>query len=264
MKRRKLIVGSATVATAALAGCLGSAQENNGGNPNSSSERDSARTITVSESGETEADPNLAVFQAGVEVTGDDADEVRDELATRSDELYDELLAYGIDDDNVTTGEFNIRDRIDERRMEEEGADLRSEEEIEEYRYYEGTHAFTVEVEDVENAGEVVDTAVDAGADDIGRIEFTLSDEKREELREEALKEAIDRARSEADFVANEVDATVVEAKRIDTSGGRVTPVREDLEMDDTADADAAEPATDLHPDDVTVSATADIKYTIE
>ncbi len=260
MRRRKLILGGGSVAAAALAGCIGSGQETNSGTPNS----DSARIITVSGSGEKDGDPDLAVLQTGVEATGDEADEVRDELAERSDDLYDELVAYGIDGEDITTGRFNIRERIDERRLEEEGADPQSEEDLEDYTYYEGTHSLTVEVENVDDVGQVVDTAVDAGADDIGRIEFTLSDEKRETLREEALEEAIDSARSEADFVASEVDATVVEATKIDTSGGRVTPVREDVEMVEAADDDAAEPSTELHPDDVTVSATVDVKYTIE
>lgn len=260
MRRRKLILGGGSVATVALAGCIGSGQGTDGGAPDG----DSARTITVSESGEKDAEPDLAVFRASVEAAGDEAGEVRDELAERSDELYDELVADGIDEDEITTGRFDIRERIDERRLEEEGVEPGSEEELQEYTYYEGTHSLTIEVENTDAVGDVVDTAVDAGADDIGRIEFTLSDEKREALREDALEEAMENARSEAEFVASEVDATVVEATRIDTSGGGVTRVRESVEMADTVDDDAAEPSTELHPDDVTVDATVDVKYTIE
>lgn len=254
MHRRKLLLASAATTAAAVAGCLGSAQEND---PDTG---ESDRTVTVSESGDASADPDLAVVRTGVEATGEDADEVRDELAERSEALRDALLADGLNEDDVTTDRFTVRERVDHRRMEEEGVDPGTEREAEEYVYYEGTHSFTVEIHDVDAIGGVIDTAIDAGADDVGRIEFTLSEDRREELREQALEDALERARSEAEFVASEVDASVVEARRVDTSGGDVTPVTEDVEMD-VADDD---PSTELHPDDVTVGATVTVEYEIE
>ncbi len=256
MNRRTFLFGTGTLTTVALAGCTGSAQEAE------SSSSDTERTITVSESGEIEAESDLAVLRASVEATGESAETVRDELAERSDDLYDELVAYGIPEENITTGDFSIRDQVDDRQIEQDGVELQSEEDLQEYIYYEGSHSLTVEIEDIEHVGEVVDTAVDAGADDIGRIEFTLSDETEDELRETALGAAIADARSEAEFVATEVDATVVEAKTVDTSGGEVSPVREDVEMDDTDDA-GGDPSTEIHPDEVTVTATVDITYTV-
>lgn len=253
MRRRDLLAGSGTVATAALAGCLGSVR----GDDDSSSE--SSRTIAVSESGEATADPDLAVVQVGVEATGDSTEAVRDELATRADGLEDALLAFGIDEEDVTTDGFDIRERVEERRMQEEGVDPDSRDEAEPYVYYEGSHSFTVDVHDVEETGDVIDTAVDAGADTVGRIEFTLSQERRDELREEALQEALEDARSEADFVAHEVDASIVDVERIDTTGGRVSPMRTSVEMD--AAEDDATPETDLQPGDVTVSASVDVVY---
>ena len=259
MKRRQLLVGTATAAASAtLGGCLSTAEENDG------QSGDSVRTVTVSGSGETEAEPDLAAFQATVEATGDTASEVRDELATRSERLRDELLAFGIDEDDVTTGRFDVRERIDERRMEEAGVDPRSEddEELSEFRYYEGRHSLTVETDDVDAVGDAIDTAIDAGADSIGRVRFTLSEERREDLQEDAIREAIESARTEAEFVAAELDATVVEATRVQTGGG-VSPVRERVAADDVAE-EAAAPSTELHPDDVTVDASVDIEYRIE
>ena len=259
MRRRTLILGTGTAAVTALAGCLGNSQAGSDDNPDSDT-----RTIFVSESSEVEADPDLAVIRASVEVTGDDAEFVRDELADRGDALYDALVEYGLDEEDVTTSDFTIRDRIDYRRAEADGVDPRSEDDLDEYRYYEGSHSLRIEVHEVENTGEVIDVTVDAGADEIGRIEFTLSDETRDELRQEALENALEAARSEADFVAAEVDATVVEAKTVDTSGGDVSPVWADYEMEEAMDADVDEPSTEIHPDDVTVRATVDVVYEME
>lgn len=267
--RRTVLLGAATGATIGLAGCLGSLTgENNGdgteNDPGAQSATDATeRTITVSESGEVTADPDLAIIQAGIETTGDDADAVRDELATRGDELYDALLEFGLDEDDVTTDRYDVRTRVDYRRLEEDGVDPQSEDDLEEYTYYEGTNRFRIEIHAVDDAGAVVDVAIDAGADEVGRIEFTLSDEKREELREEALEKALAGAETEAEFVAGEVDAQVVEAKHVDTAGGDVSPVHEDVEMDDADDADDAAD-TELHPDDVTVRGTVKVVYVME
>ena len=255
MQRRTLLVGCGTAAATALAGCLGSAEES----PEPSG--DSTRSVVVSETGEVEAEPDLAVLQTAVEASGEDAGSVRDELSERADELREALLAYGIDEDDVTTRRFRIRERIDRRRMEADGVEPDSREEAEEYLYYEGTHAFTVEIRDVDAAGEVVDVAVDAGADDVGRVEFTLSEARRDELREQALEEAIENAGAEAEFVAGELDATIVEATTVDTGGGGVRSVRADAEMAAAPTPDDDAPPTELHPDEVSVRATVDIRY---
>ena len=261
MQRRKLLLTGGAVASTALAGCLGGSDaEEEPGDDTDSSER----TITVSESGEVHADPDLAVLQVGVESTGDDAEAVRDDLAERGDALYDALVAYGIDEEEITTDQFRIRDQIDHEQMREDGVEPDSEEEVEPYVYYVGTHAYRVEVHAVDDAGDVVDTAVDAGADTVGRIEFTLSEEKQEELRQGALEEAIEDADAEAEFIADQVDATVVEAKHVDTSGGDVRPVHEEYDVAEDDDAADTAPETTLEPDDVTVSASVDIRYEME
>lgn len=252
MRRRELIVG-ATATAAALAGCVGSAQEDD------SSGSDDPRTITVSGSGEIEAEPDRATVQVGVEASGDSADAVRDDLSTRIQTVKEALLSYGLEEDDVTTGRFSIRER-DERRAADGDTEGGSGEPTEEQRYYEGTHSLTVNLEDVEAAGEVIDTAVDAGADEVGRVEFDLSEGTREELREAALEEAIGNARSEAEVVAGEVGTSIVEARTIDTSGSSVEPVRADVAMES---GDAGAP-TELHPDDVTVGATVTVTYEME
>ncbi|MFL9594350.1 SIMPL domain-containing protein, partial [Aeromonas schubertii] len=64
---------------------------------------------------------------------------------------------------------------------------------------YEGAYAYRVEVADVDAVGRVIDTAVDAGADDVGRATFTLSEATREDLREIAIEDAMVNAEREAE-----------------------------------------------------------------
>jgi len=250
MKRRQLLVGGGAMATSALAGCTGSAQTD--------SSRES-RTLTVSKSGEASAEPDKAVVHVSIEATGDSASAVRNELSERSAALNDGLIAAGIPEDDITTGRFSIYERRERARIPEDG-ETESDGELQETTRYEGTHSFRIEVDDADSVGSVVDTAVESGADTVGHIEFTLSEERRADLREEALDSAIEAARTESEFVAGEVDQSVVGVKSVDTSGGDFSPVRREYDTAEAADSGS----TELQPDDVTVRATARITYFIE
>jgi len=263
MNRRQLLCGAGTALTAALAGCAASTQTDE------STSTAADRTIAVQTQGEVGAEPDQALVRTRIDITGEDAATVRDALSKRADTLRDGLKAAGLDDDQLTTDRFQLRDRIDSERAEQaeaEGERIDSEEDLDEYRYYVGSHRFQIEVRDVDEVGSVVDTAIDSGADSVGRIEFRLSEDRQTELREEALELALDDARTEAEAVASEVDASLVEAKAVDTTEGRVSTVRADAgeltdEMpDDTVEQD---PSTDIDSDDVTVQATATVRYRI-
>lgn len=242
MQRREFLIGTATAGAAGLSGCLGTAQQ-----PADGSASDGGRTIRVTGSAEMQAAPDRAVIEASVEATGDSAAAVRDELSTRSDALRQALRDAGLNDDQLTTGRFAIRPQYDRREPGAEPAPTG----------YEGTHTITIEVDDVEATGDVIDTAIDGGADSIGRIEYTLAESTRESLREEALHAAVDNARDEADVLAARVDSRLGAVQHVSTSGGGLSPTYDRY----AAAEDAAGGSTELQPEDVTVSATVTVTY---
>ena len=246
MQRRDFIIGTAAAGAAGLSGCLGTAQQ---ATDAAAGGGDSGRTVTVTGSAEMQAAPDRAVIEASVEATGDSAAAVRDELSTRSDSLRQALRNAGLDDDQLTTGRFAIRPQYNRR---EPGAEP-------EQTGYEGTHTTTIEVDDVDTTGDVIDTAIDGGADSIGRIEYTLSASTRESLREDALKAAVDTARDEADVLAARVDSQVVSVQRLNAAGGGLSPTYERYDVAEEASVGS----TELQPDDVTVSASVEATYRI-
>lgn len=271
MKRREMLVATGTVAATALAGCIGSdipgGNQNGGANPDGGATPGNARTITVSSEGDAKGEPDLAILHVGVETTADTAQDARADLAQRAEDVRTALLDAGLDEDQVTTQRFTIRERLDRRQMEIDGVRPDSPEALEEYTYYEGTHAFTVEVSDVDAVGDVIDTAVGAGANNIDRVTFTLSEEKRATLRKKALREAIQNARSEAEVIAEEVGASIVEATVVDASDARVSPVHRDLAFAQETAApggDGGGVPTDVQPSDVTVTANVHVRYRME
>lgn len=277
MHRRALLLATGVTAATAIAGCQsitggdGPAPEN-GANPSTGSTISSgpgdSRIVIVTNTGEVTGDPDLAVLEVGIEITGDTAGNVRSELAARSDEVTSALRDYGIPEDAISTRQFRIDERLDRRRMEEDGVRPGSTEDVDEYRYFVGVHSLTVEVEAIDEAGEVVDVAVDAGATDVDRVTYTLSDEKRSELRETAVRRALRNARTEADAIADEVDGRIVEATIVDASEGEFHPVTRDVAFERATRTPAAtpgpQPGTRLEPGEVTVTARVRVKYTME
>lgn len=269
MKRREMLIATGTAAATALAGCTGgnegapNAGAQNGATPGSGQQR----TITVSSTGEAEGEPDLAVLNLGVEATADTAQDVRADLGRRAEAVRSALLEYGLSEEDITTEHFGIHERLDRRAMEREGAKPGSPEAREEYRYYQGTHSFRVEVDDIDAVGEVIDTAVGAGANQVDRVTFTLSEERRATLREEALTEAIQNARSEAETIASEVGASIVEATVVDASDARLSPVHREVAYAGDGGGmptEAPTPTTRVQPGDVTVTANVRIRYRME
>ena len=242
MDRRQFLFGTAAVGTTALSGCLASAQS-----PDSEGD---GRTITVTGVAETTAAPDRAILTASVEATGESASAVRDDLSTDSETLRTALLEAGVDEENLTTDRFSIREQRDPDAPEGSASMTR----------YVGTASFRIEIPAVEATGDIIDAAVDGGADSIDRIEYTLSASTRRARREEALATALSNARREAAVLAAETDTTVIEARHIDASGGGVSPAYAAIE---TADAAGGGRSTTIEPGDVTVRASVEVTYRV-
>ena len=180
------VLGSALLVSAGVAGALALGS----GSAAASQPDQSGKSITVSANGQVEATPDQAIVRVAVTATGDDSTAVREELASGAESLRSALEAYGIASEDIRTAHYDIRE---ERERTSEGTETRG---------YRGVHAFEITLADTEAAGEVIDLAVDNGADTVNGVSFTLSEEKREELHNEALTKAMENARNRADTLA--------------------------------------------------------------
>lgn len=244
MERRTLLLGAAAAGTTALAGCLSTAQSAGSGGSDT-------RTITVTGSADERAEPDRAVLDVSIEATGDSASSVRDELSTQSAQLNQALLDAGLDEEQITTGRFSIREERQPPRDDEPDTPERT--------VYYGTYTFTIDIDTVAETGEIIDVAIDAGADSVDRIEYTLSEATRSDLRDSALRQAVADARAEADVLAAEVDTTIVGVQHVNSAGGGFSPAYDRFDVE-AADAGGS---TELQPGDVTVSATVEVTYRI-
>lgn len=252
MDRRQFLAVSAGALTTASAGCTNNVLGNGSGpDENPSAAIDGAapegefdgRTIEVSTSGEVEAEPDTASVSVGVEASGDTADEVNDELAEKSDELRTAIEEFGVPEDDIESGRYDIRDPRNS-------------------AGFEGTHSYQIELDDPDEVGEFIDTTTEAGADDVGRVNFGLTDETRAELRDEALDEALANADDEAAYVAQNRDVEITGTSHVSTTNVDVTPHRATFDDEVADDADTG--GTELDSGLVSVSADATVVYSFE
>ncbi|RQG92361.1 SIMPL domain-containing protein [Natrarchaeobius chitinivorans] len=252
MDRRQFLAASTVGIAAATAGCMDSVLgSDSSAGPEAridgAADGSMERTIEVSANGEVETEPDEARLRVGVEVTGESAEDVETELAERAETLRDAFDELGIPDDDVESGRYSIRPERNGSR-------------------YEGTHTFRIRLDDVDSVGDVVDAAAEAGADNVGRINFGLSDEKRAELRNEALEHALENADQEAQYIADNRGVSITGTKSVSTRNVDVVPVRADTSyLAAEADvADDAGPSTEIDSGLVTVTASVEVVYGFE
>lgn len=204
------------------------------------------RTIDVSATGTASAAPDLAIVNVAVDARADTADAAREQVANDVASMREALRDFGVPDDAVRTTSFFVGPEYD---YSESGRELVG------YRAY---HAFEIET-GVDEVGDVIDVAVGNGASQVQGVQFTLTDETRDELRERALTEAVESARADAETIASASGVSLGQlhsASTADVSYPRPYAVAE------SAAADGAG-RTVVEPGPVEVTASVSVSYAI-
>ena len=202
------------------------------------------RTVTVAGEGTASAPPDEAVVAVAVVAEGDDPTAVGDDLREGSEALRSALADAGVEDDQVETTDYWIRETWREPSAEEPDAPA-----------YRGVHAYQVTLDDVDRAGPIVDASAEAGAE-VRWVAFTLSDERRADVRDEALTAAMDDARRQAETLAAAGDLSLVGVRTVDAADRRGGVV-----FEDDAVEEAAATGTVIEPGDVTVRSSVRVTY---
>ncbi|MFO7966580.1 MAG: SIMPL domain-containing protein [Archaeoglobaceae archaeon] len=214
--------------------------------------------LHVAGSGEVNVDPDQVVISLGVSITKDSAEEAREECANRTSQVIDALKDVGITDDQVETERFSLyADR-----------DYIREEDRSKVVGYRAVNTIKITSNDTDKAADLIDTAVQKGANDVDRVTFTLQDSTREGMREEAVKKAVQDAKTEAQHVAQEVGVQLGSPVKIDVTSTGYQPYQPRYSMASetpvpvaTPAPTAAGPTTPIQEGKVTVTADIHIIY---
>lgn len=141
--------------------------------------------VTVTGTGVAYGTPDVAVLEVGVTVFGADVRTALAEADTRMSAVREAVIAAGVTAEDIRTTNLNVwRDE----RTNQDGDIV-----IDRYQV---SHSYQVQVRDVDKVGEVLAAAVDAGANSIGGITFTIADPKAlaTEARALAMADAVSTA----------------------------------------------------------------------
>ncbi|MDY7082920.1 MAG: SIMPL domain-containing protein, partial [Halobacteria archaeon] len=207
--------------------------------------------IQVSAGGQASAEPNKAVINLAAEATSPDPNRAREKLASQVSSMRQALENAGISEDQIRTTDFSINEQREPVRRPVEGGQPSKEEVT-----YVARHAFEIELSDLNRTGEIIDVAVSNGATQVSNVRYTLSEERRRQVKSEALRDAMENARSQANTLASSAGLSLGSVRSISTTDVSISPVRY---QSATLSADAG--GTSIETGPVSVNAQVNVVY---
>ena len=207
--------------------------------------------LRVRGSAEVRVAPDLAVVRLGIAEEARTAREAQSAVNNVGRAILNAVRGVGIEERNVQTVRLVLSPVYAPR-----GPGDTEEPRIVGYR---ASNTLSVRVEDLGLVGQVIDVALDAGANQMEGVSFGLEDDQA--IRQQALRQAIAEARGKADAMA---DALGVELAAIISVVEDNVFVRQPVMETALVMARQGEAPTSVSPGEVSVSASVSIEYRIE
>ncbi len=204
------------------------------------------RVIRVSGEGHVRVRPDVAVVQAGVELTGKDLQKVSADVSAQTRRLYAALEQAGIAEKDVQT----VRHDVQVQRPWKDGQPGP-------ITGYTVADEVRVTVRDLSRLGATLERVVAAGSNVLRGLSFEKEDPTAEQAQ--ALARAVTAARAKADAVARAAGVALGEVLEVSEGGGGVPrPVFQPGLM-----RAAVQEAAPVSPGEVEVQATAQLTFAI-
>lgn len=214
------------------------------------------RTVSVNGTGIATLAPDLARFSVGVQEQGKNLTEVQGTVARETDAIFNALVKAGLDKDkDVKTSGYSVQPIYD---YPKDKAPI-----VSGYRVANIVNATVRGLDkDPNKVGPIIDAAVQAGANNIGNITFTLSDPEAagKIARDAAMKNA--QGKAEALAASGNAKLGIV----ITVTDQSVTPAApKDVQYAVAAPSSAAAPAppTQISPGETNVTVTVNVTYAL-
>ncbi|MEX2599674.1 MAG: SIMPL domain-containing protein [Dehalococcoidia bacterium] len=203
--------------------------------------------------------PDVAVLSLGVEGFASTVAEARAIAAEAMEGTIQVLEDAGVSDEDIQTQYFNIHP---EYRYEEVLVDgnRRSEQRLVGYRV---TNSLSVKIRDLDNVGNIIDGAVEAGGDAtrINGIHFTLEDGA--EAEEEARVLALQDAREKAELYASELGVSRGDLAYVSETSAQRYPMTSERAAFDGAMPAMEGASTSIMPGETDVRVTVQVVFDI-
>jgi uncharacterized protein len=199
-----------------------------GGTSVSAQSDDISRTVTVNGSGEISIRPDTGMVTLGVEVHNEDLGTAQTEATERMDAVIAAMESAGIAEADIKTANYNIWVDRDWERPDQP------------IRGYNVSHNITVKVRDIDQVGTIIEQGLEAGANSVQGIAFTVEDNA--DAISQARELAVADARAKAEDLARITGVTLGQVVTIEEYSHSASPVAYEeraYDMDDGAGASA-------------------------
>ncbi|HET9587695.1 MAG TPA: SIMPL domain-containing protein [Anaerolineales bacterium] len=243
MKTKSLILGT-LVLLALLVSACGPTTVNQAAPP-------PLRTLSVAGSGEAHLAPDIAYIYIGVHTEKLTAAEAVAENTTQTEALIAAIRDFGIEANDIRTMNFSIWpvDRYDPQTGQPTGE-----------KTYAVDNTVYVTVRELDTLGDLLDTAVEAGANTVNSVQFDVED--KDEALQTARAEAIRDAQAKAQELAEASGVTLGELQTINFIDSPVYPIFDGKGGGAGVAAEAA--AVPIQPGQLTFTVTVNVTYLID
>jgi uncharacterized protein YggE len=208
-------------------------------------------TLTVTGRAELTFSPDEAWVYLSIVTEDLDAKKAQDDNRVIANAVIDAIKMWGVSASDIETETYSLS------KIQDWDPDLRKYID----KGYRLTHTIKVTTTRINDLGDLVDTAVGAGANQVQRVTFTLSDQSERSARDEALKKAAEPAKEKAQLLATSTGATLGEITHIQEQDFYYTPF--EYRGADLMEAAAAAPTT-ISPEKVEIRSTVQLIFEIE
>jgi len=209
------------------------------------------RLIRVSGNATVALAADTATLQIGVNTKKLTVQEAQKENATLMNAVLEALHAIGIEDQDIMTSQFNVSSMFDYS-VSSFGQEIRTQ-------YYEVQNNVSVTVHDLTLIGQVLDAAMEAGANTSYGI--TFSSTKQNEAYQKALTRAVEDAMQKANALAAAAKVQLGELVSMNATQNQYTVNGYGVSNVYTYEAKAMDRGTVITSGDITVSADVTLEY---
>ena len=215
----------------------------------------SEKTISVTGTATISKTPDLLVVQFGVEMQNKTAKDALDANSLSMNQIIDAIKAVGIAEDDISTASFNIYPVYE---GYEEPLTKRWTQELVGYRV---SNTVTVKTTQLDSAADIIDGAVEAGANRVDSVYFTLSPKLQMQIQDDLIGEAIQNAQKKAENALVPLNHKIIGVKMVSLSDFGMPPGPVYNMGYGMARADAA--PTPIFSSDQDVTTTANVVFII-
>ncbi len=205
-------------------------------------------TITVSGEATKYVDPDISYLYLQIQNTADSARQAQIQNSETTQAVTSALKDLGTPEGNIETTYYSVSPKYswDDGTRTPDG--------------YEAIHSLKVKIEELENVGKCIDTAVNSGAT-ISYISFELTEEAEAEAKNSAIEEASASAKSKAQAIADSMDVRLKGIYKITESNVNYYPYIAEARVDSAGDEETK--TFTVSPSDVSVQAQITVQYRI-